>query len=374
MKKINIYAAFSKLSKKVSIQTLLSLGLLASFLLPWVSGLFGYEILLRPLKNGFRFYSLFTILSILPYLIVAVSVYNIIRDLLQINKTIFLYGFILGLIESVVSVYLYGGTVSFGVYSLAIFSIWGIIKTRKSSFSFQRTGKVSIRTFFSVGLFISFCLPWADVSYGWWDGFYHTLIGFDIFETNSYDFNPIILCILSWLIPFLCAYNIFIDFTQKKLIFLNEFFIGIILSIIALFSVLNVEKTSVSKSVYLQFGLYVTVIFSVLGLFSKFFPSYKFSALQNKGTGSVQKGMLYQEANNYSEAFICFYEAAKQNDMIAHNRLGELYEKGLGVEKNINMALKWYEKAAVLGDEEAKMRMEVLIKRDESEKPDGQEN
>jgi TPR repeat protein len=32
----------------------------------------------------------------------------------------------------------------------------------------------------------------------------------------------------------------------------------------------------------------------------------------------------------------------------------------LGVEKNINMAIKWYEKAAELGDVEAKMRLEIL--------------
>jgi tetratricopeptide (TPR) repeat protein len=231
--------AFSKLSKRVNIRTFLSLGLLASFFLPWMKGeyiertIFGYDILLAPFKNSIGRLEDLGIFLIFAYLIIIVSVYNIIRDLLQIKKTVFLNEFILGLIESILLIlfvipayreYREYNVISFGFYSIVFFSILGII------------------------------------------------------------------------------------YTYRKL----------------------------------------------------FFSSCKFSVVQNRETELMQKGMLYQEAGNYSEAFICFYEAAKQNDAIACNRLGELYEKGLGMKKNINMALKWYEKAAALGDEEAKMRMEIL--------------
>jgi hypothetical protein len=144
MKKINIYAAFFKLSKRVSIRTLLSLGLLASFFLPWIKTgddytIFGYDILLKAFNSERAGISL-----IFADLIIAISVYNIIRDLLQIKKTIFLFlnEFILGLILSILFVffvvYIHGGVVGFGIYSMAIFSVWGIIKTCTS---FQCTGK-----------------------------------------------------------------------------------------------------------------------------------------------------------------------------------------------------------------------------------------
>jgi hypothetical protein len=229
--------------------------------------------------------------------------------------------------------------------SYAVFKI-----TKGKNISFYHKGEVSTRTFFSIGLFISFFLPWIN---------YHlfSFCGYDIPISEKLKVSDLSAINYSlYLIPVFAAYNIFSDFTKsKKLRYLNEFVLG------AGASFFISIACSDSNYMFSTFGLWTTAIFSILGLFSKFFSSsYKFPALQNKGTGSVQKGMVYQEAGNYSEAFICFYEAAKQNDLIAHNRLGELYEKGLGVEKNINMALKWYEKAAALGDEEAKMRMEIL--------------
>jgi hypothetical protein len=223
----------------------------------------------------------------------------------------------------------------------------------------QNKGKVNIRTLFSIGLLISFFLPWIDLRLFTVSG-YDLPLSMEKLERlgNSNDDSAIIFYFL-YLIPAFAVYNIFNDFTQsKKLSLLNEFVVGIIVSFFGILIAVLEKKTD-----FLSLGFYTTVIFSVLGLFSKFFTSSTPSVVAvaaDKATGLVQKGMKYQAEGNYSEAFVCFYEATKQNDTIAYNRLGELYEKGLGVEKNIDMAIKWYEKAAELGDVEAKMRLEIL--------------
>jgi uncharacterized membrane protein YccF (DUF307 family) len=97
------------------------------------------------------------------------------------------------------------------------------------------TGKVNIRTFFSIGLFISFFLPWVDFH---WENFsVFSLSGYDITLSRNLKNileilfqdpnNTLVFSIMSpllYLIPVIAAYNIFTDFTQsKKLIFLNEF-------------------------------------------------------------------------------------------------------------------------------------------------------
>jgi hypothetical protein len=251
------------------------------------------------------------------------------------------------------------------ICSVLIRSISAFHSLRKGQSTGISTGKVSTRTFISIGLLISFFLPWIS---------FHVFSYVQIFSVSGYNIpitltnvysdsvdtiDAIILKLLyiAYLIPIFAAYNIFKDFTQsEKLTCLNEFIAGIIISMyIIIFGVGLKENGAV-----LQIGAYTTIIFSVLGLFSRFFKSYTLPNAKSKETGLVQKGMKYQAEGNYSEAFVCFYEAAKQNDTIAYNKLGELYEKGLGVEKNITMARKWYEKAAALGDEEAKMRLEIL--------------
>jgi TPR repeat protein len=40
--------------------------------------------------------------------------------------------------------------------------------------------------------------------------------------------------------------------------------------------------------------------------------------------------------------------------------IGRLYERGLGVPINIDLATKWYAKAAAFGEPEAKVRLEIL--------------
>lgn len=52
--------------------------------------------------------------------------------------------------------------------------------------------------------------------------------------------------------------------------------------------------------------------------------------------------------------------AAKQGFAIAQHNLAVCYEKGQGVEKDINKAIEWYKKAAQQGFESAKERFDEL--------------
>jgi hypothetical protein len=155
----------------VNIRTLLSLGLLVSFFLPWMkvgtTTMFGYDILLMPFKYELKRAG---ILLIFADLIIIVSVYNIIRDLLQIKKTIFPFmnEFILGLIEFILVVffvihlpmtccaenylfnmasqlYTHGGVISFGIYSIAILSILGIINQNGAKLKRLMNRKIEIK-------------------------------------------------------------------------------------------------------------------------------------------------------------------------------------------------------------------------------------
>jgi TPR repeat protein len=47
---------------------------------------------------------------------------------------------------------------------------------------------------------------------------------------------------------------------------------------------------------------------------------------------------------------------------LAMNNIGELYEKGMGVEKDLDAAIEWYRKAAEQGEENAQSALERLAK------------
>jgi TPR repeat protein len=56
-------------------------------------------------------------------------------------------------------------------------------------------------------------------------------------------------------------------------------------------------------------------------------------------------------------------KAYKQGHSEGANNIGELYEKGHGVPKNIEKAKSWYKKSSVLGNAEATERLERLSRR-----------
>ncbi len=75
-------------------------------------------------------------------------------------------------------------------------------------------------------------------------------------------------------------------------------------------------------------------------------------------------GYLYERgdgvARDYNEAMRLYQLAAAQGDAVAQFRIGYLYEKGLGVPQDDAQAMQWYEKASAQGNEPANSRLTVL--------------
>ena len=65
---------------------------------------------------------------------------------------------------------------------------------------------------------------------------------------------------------------------------------------------------------------------------------------------------------DHAEAMKWNLKAYKQGHSEGANNIGELYEKGLGVPKDMEQAKSWYKKASVLGNAEATGRLEKLTR------------
>lgn len=83
---------------------------------------------------------------------------------------------------------------------------------------------------------------------------------------------------------------------------------------------------------------------------------FKLAAILENGAKGVQADSakstrFYQIAASEYDVF------AQKGDANAQNSLAGMYEKGLGVKKNIDMAFKWYEKAGLQGHASAQMNM-----------------
>ena len=59
-------------------------------------------------------------------------------------------------------------------------------------------------------------------------------------------------------------------------------------------------------------------------------------------------------------AVVWFQKAANQGNAMAQYQLGVCLENGIGVVKDEREAIEWYKKAAELGHEEARERMKSL--------------
>lgn len=71
-------------------------------------------------------------------------------------------------------------------------------------------------------------------------------------------------------------------------------------------------------------------------------------------------GIEYHQDGDYETALRWFRKAALQKDAKAQNTIGEYYEKGLGVEQDLEQAETWYKKAADQGYEPAVRNLERL--------------
>ena len=79
-----------------------------------------------------------------------------------------------------------------------------------------------------------------------------------------------------------------------------------------------------------------------------------------KGLESFLKGMEHYDNKDYVEAVKWIREAAEHNLAQAQNRLGLMYELGIGVTKDYQQAVKWYRKAAEQGLAKAQNNLGVM--------------
>jgi TPR repeat protein len=72
------------------------------------------------------------------------------------------------------------------------------------------------------------------------------------------------------------------------------------------------------------------------------------------------RGATYYEAGDYDNALTYLTKAAELGNADAHYRLGFMYEKGGGVEKDENKAVYHYEKAAIGGHPQARHNLAMI--------------
>ena len=71
-------------------------------------------------------------------------------------------------------------------------------------------------------------------------------------------------------------------------------------------------------------------------------------------------GSVYYQERDYTRAYENFIKSANKGNATAMYSLGRMYEKGEYGDPNISKAREWYERAAALGDNDAKTRLQEL--------------
>jgi TPR repeat protein len=68
---------------------------------------------------------------------------------------------------------------------------------------------------------------------------------------------------------------------------------------------------------------------------------------------------------DYASAMTWYRRAADQDDVPSMAAIANFYEHGFGVERNRDLAMKWYSKAAELGDSTSRVWLEILSEQKE---------
>ena len=79
---------------------------------------------------------------------------------------------------------------------------------------------------------------------------------------------------------------------------------------------------------------------------------------------------LYFDKGQYKKALILWKPLANSGDSLAQNYLGIQYYLGLGVERNLEFASKWFKKAALVGFPDAQYNLGVMYENGEFVKQD----
>ncbi|MGH8751008.1 MAG: tetratricopeptide repeat protein [Burkholderiales bacterium] len=73
--------------------------------------------------------------------------------------------------------------------------------------------------------------------------------------------------------------------------------------------------------------------------------------------GSEDAGTAAYQRGDYIAAYALWQKLARQGDARAQLNLGQMYEKGRGVQRDDSEAFKWYQKAAAQGNADAQYRL-----------------
>lgn len=88
---------------------------------------------------------------------------------------------------------------------------------------------------------------------------------------------------------------------------------------------------------------------------------YSLAAQQEHPKAQVYLAMLYQKQKDYKNAAMWYVKAAGHGEPKAQYYLGLMFLAGKGVQKNIEEALKWLDKAASQGLNDAKIALDKIL-------------
>ncbi len=119
-----------------------------------------------------------------------------------------------------------------------------------------------------------------------------------------------------------------------------------------------IESEKKSENISENYAMLSYCYYSGLGIQIDYKLSKKYAEISmNNGNaiGAVLLGIIENKLGNKDKAKKCFLFAVEhisdlKSKPLGQNRLGYMYSEGLGVQKNLTEAIKWYRKAADQGD------------------------
>jgi len=185
--------------------------------------------------------------------------------------------------------------------------------------------RFKLRTFFSIGLLISFFLPWFSLPFMSFNGYdIPTLLDkiIPVGKLFNNDLNILKVSYILFLIPICSIYNVLKDiFYFKGGYLLDEFLVSII-SLVILFYFLTQNNMDVMS--FISFGFYLSFIFSLSGVILSFFPE-----TSNAGRHLKQPVLKSEEQINVTPSYATYlFKVASRLDANS-SRTGETFQGGI---------------------------------------------
>ena len=119
-----------------------------------------------------------------------------------------------------------------------------------------------------------------------------------------------------------------------------------------------------NKAVHNESALFIQLI-QMKSSFKIFWLSFLFLFSFSAFADNVKEGMRLFNAGKYQQAMMYFMkpDARKNPDVLNH--IAHMYDKGLGVEKNLQISAQWYKKAAEMGFKVAQFNLGLCYEKGE---------